>query len=238
MECIGLIIARGGSKRIPRKNVRPLLGKPLIAWTIEEARKCPSMSRIIVSTDDEEIAEVSRQYGAEVPFMRPTELAEDLTPDLPVFLHALEWLTEHEGKTPDMIAHLRATGPLRTAEDMEKGIQLLAEHPEYDSVRAVVPAPLHPMKTYRLEGNDLIPFIPDEVYGIPEPYNAPVQSLPAAYAAAGYFSAIWARTLEQQHSMTGKNILGYVCDARNATDIDTELDFEVAEALLKTRLGS
>ncbi len=235
MNCLGLIIARGGSKRIPRKNVMLLGGKPLIAWTIEEALKVPSLSRIIVSTDDEEIAQVAREYGAEVPFMRPISLAQDLTPDLPVFEHALMWLKDNEGVIPEMVAHLRATGPLRTTDDMERGIQLLTEHPDYDSVRAVIPAPLHPMKTYRLEANDLIPFIPDEVYGIPEPYNAPVQSLPKAYAAAGYFSAIWSRTVLEHHSMTGKRILGYVCAAEHATDIDTELDFQVAEARLAAR---
>jgi CMP-N,N'-diacetyllegionaminic acid synthase len=160
METIGLLIARGGSKRIPGKNIKEFCGKPLIAWSIEEAKKSKYMKRIIVSTDDEEIARVAKEYGAEVPFMRPLELAQDLTPDLPVFEHALRWLEEHEGAMPELVGHLRGTGPMRTAEDMDKGIEMLINNPEYDSVRAVIPTPLHPMKTYKLEGDTLLPFIP------------------------------------------------------------------------------
>lgn len=236
METYGVIIARGGSKRIPGKNVKNFCGKPLIAWTIEEAKKVTGMSRILVSTDDEEIARVAREYGAEVPFMRPSELAEDLTPDLPVFQHLLEWLQTNEGTLPDAVAHLRVTGPLRTSEDMQRGIELLTAQPEYDSLRAVIPAPLHPLKTYRLEGGTLLPYISDEVSGLHEPYNAPVQSLPKAYASAGYFSVIRTRTLQELNSMTGPKILGYVCDAINATDIDTPFDFMIAEARMKQRL--
>lgn len=236
METYGLIIARGGSKRIPGKNTKLLCGKPLIAWTIEEAKKVSGLSRIIVSTDDEAIAQAARDAGAEVPFMRPPELADDLTPDLPVFLHALDWLETNEGKVPEALAHLRVTGPLRTAADMQKGVELLASHPDYDSVRAVITAPLHPLKTYRLEGDRLLPYIPDEISGITEPFNMPVQSLPKAYAAAGYFSVVRTKTL-RGNSMTGPMILGYVCDGANATDIDTLQDFGVAEARMRERLG-
>lgn len=221
-----LIPARGGSKRIPRKNLCRVGGKPLIAWTIEAAKKSHRISRIIVSTDDKEIAEVAKKYGAEVPFMRPKELAQDLTPDLPVFAHALNWLKEHEKEVPDIVAHCRVnTGLLRTAEDMDRGIELLLARPEYDSVRALVPAPLHPLKTYRLEGERIQPFVPHPVAkklsGLAEPFNEPVQKLPAAYAAAGYFSAIRADTILKQHSMTGGKILGYEVLASHAMDIDT-----------------
>lgn len=236
METIGVIIARGGSKRIPGKNIKDFCGKPLIAWTIEEAKKSKYMKRIIVSTDDAEIARVAKEYGAEVPFMRPAELAQDLTPDLPVFEHALLWLKEHEGTMPEIVGHLRATGPMRKVEDMDKGIEMLIAKPKYDSVRAVIPTPLHPMKTYKLEGDTLLPFIPEEVYGIKEPYNEPVQKLPKAYASAGYFSAIRAATILDQKSMTGKKILGYVCEAKNASDIDTSFDWMIAEARMKERL--
>ncbi len=235
METYGLIIARAGSKRVPGKNVKPLCGKPLIAWSIEEAKRVRGMSRIIVSTDDEAIADAARAAGAEVPFMRPAELAQDLTPDLPVFLHALDWLETNEGKLPDALAHIRVTGPLRTAEDMQEGIGLLAAHPEYDSVRAVVPTPVHPLKIYRLEGDHLLPYIPDEISGLTEPFNMPVQSLPKAYAAMGYFSVIRTNTL-RNGSMTGPRILGYVCDGANATDIDTLEDFAVAEVRMRERL--
>ncbi len=224
-----LIPARGGSKRIPRKNIKDFCGKPLIAWTIEEAKKSKYISRIIVSTDDQEIKRVALEYAAEVPFTRPKEISGDLSTDFQVFDHFLNWCREAEGNIPDIVVHLRVTGPLRTVGDMDRGIELLLQHPEYDSARAVIPAPLHPLKTYRLDGNDLLPYISEEVSGLKEPFNMPVQTLPKAYAAAGYFSAIRSRTIIDQHSMTGKKILGYVVDAKNATDIDTPTDLELAK---------
>jgi N-acylneuraminate cytidylyltransferase len=125
IRTLGLIPARGGSKGIARKNLTCLAGRPLIAHTIESAKKASSLDRVIVSTDDEEIAAVARSFGAEVPFMRPAELAEDATPDLPVFVHALEWLQQHEGYTPAFVAHLRPTSPLRTAQHIDEAVSLL-----------------------------------------------------------------------------------------------------------------
>ena len=110
---VAIIPARGGSKGLPRKNILPLAGKPLIAYSIEYSLNCSQIQRTLVSTDDPEIAEVARRYGAEVPFMRPTELAQDDTMDFPVFLNALEWLRAEEGSLPDLIVHLRPTTPLR-----------------------------------------------------------------------------------------------------------------------------
>ena len=134
---LGLVPARGGSKGIPRKNLIPVGGLPLIAHTILAARKSRSLDRVIVSTDDDEIAEVAERFGAEVPFRRPPEFAEDLTPDLPVFLHALEWLDRHEGYKPDLIAHLRPTSPLRTAQHIDEAVSILRGRPDADSVRSV-----------------------------------------------------------------------------------------------------
>lgn len=232
-----LIPARGGSKRVPGKNIKLLCGKPLLAWSVDEAKKSRFISKIIVSTDDSEIADVAKHSGAEVPFLRPKEIAGDMTPDLPVFEHVLKWCRDSGQPMPDILVHLRATGPLRTVADIDKGIELLIQHPEYDSVRAVIPTPLHPLKTYRLEGDTLQSYIPDTVSGMKEPYNQPVQALPKAYAAVGYFSAIWSKTILQKQSMTGERMLGYVVSADNATDIDTPLDFLVAEERMKARLA-
>ncbi|MBT3921890.1 MAG: acylneuraminate cytidylyltransferase family protein, partial [Nitrospina sp.] len=116
---ISLIPARGGSKGIPRKNLALLDGKPLIAYSIEESLNCSLISRTIVSTDDPEIAEVARKYGAEAPFLRPSELAQDDTPDFPVFLHALEWLRANEDLSPDMFVQLRPTTPIRPSKIIE-----------------------------------------------------------------------------------------------------------------------
>lgn len=240
MEIIGIIPARGGSKRIPRKNLAVIGGMPLIGFTIEAARRSKRLTRVIVSTDDPEIAEVARSFGAEVPFIRPKDLAADLTPDLPVFEHALRFLSEREG-APEMVAHLRVnTGLFRTPEDIDRGIELLLRHPEYDSVRAVVPAPLHPLKTYRLEGKRLLPFLPEEYlsrFGVSEPWNEPVQSLPPVFAAAGYFSALWSKTILAFHSMTGPRILGYEVDPSHALDIDTPEELALARIRFSERAG-
>ncbi len=233
---IGIITARGGSKSVPKKNIKEICGKPLIAWTIESALRAKNMDRLICSTDSEEIAEVARAYGAETPFIRPAEFAQDLTPDLPVFEHALGWLQEQEGSVPDAVVHLRPTGPMRTSEDIEAAIDLLLAHPEADSVRCVAEAPLHPVKTYKFEGERLLPFVPDEVVGIVEAYNQPRQKLPKAYASLAYLSTIWSRTILDGHSICGKHIIGMIVPEINCADINGPLDFEFARVVLAQRL--
>ena len=137
MSVLGLIPARGGSKGIPRKNLRELAGKPVLAWTIEAALACPLLDRVLVSTDDDEIAAAARACGAEVPFARPAQLANDDTPDLPVYRHALETL----GYEFDVVAWLRPTAPLRTAEDIAAAVRLL-EETGADCVRSVGVPPI------------------------------------------------------------------------------------------------
>lgn len=233
----GIITARGGSKSIPKKNIKEMCGKPLIAWTIEAAKRAHGLDRLVLTTDSEEIAEIGRAWGAETPFLRPTEFAGDRTPDLPVFEHALAWFREHEGRVPDMVVHLRPTGPLRTTKDIDDSIALLRVHPEADSVRCVAKAPLHPLKTYRLEGDRLFPFIPESVSGIPEAYNQPRQALPPAFASLAYLSAIWTRTILDKHSMCGTDIVALVVPEENTLDIDSPLGFELARVALKNRLA-
>ena len=121
---LGLIPARGGSKGLPRKNIKLLLGKPLIAWTIEQALASKYLDKVVVSTDDEEIAKISKKYGAEVPFIRPKELATDKTKGIDVVLHTIRWMEEN-GKSYDFLMLLQSTSPLRTFEDMDKAIELL-----------------------------------------------------------------------------------------------------------------
>ncbi len=236
MNILALILARGGSKGIPGKNIKELAGKPLIAWTIEEAKRSKHISRIIVSTDSEEIASIAREWGAETPFMRPAELADDHSPDIDAFEHALVWLKENEECVPDLIAHLRVNSPLRTAEDIDRGIELMLENMDADSVRAVTKAPLHPLKTYRLEGNELKPFVPQEFHGINEPYNLPWQSLPRAYTTGGYLTILKSSTILEKRSMSGERFLGYEVDPGNVVDIDTPEQFELARMRMEERL--
>ncbi|MDP3800090.1 MAG: acylneuraminate cytidylyltransferase family protein [bacterium] len=142
VKILGVITARGGSKGIPRKNIKELNGKPLIAYTIEAAQKSGIFDRIVLSTDDLEIAEVAKKYGCEVPFMRPNELAQDGTPHLPVMQHAVSWLKEKENYNPDLVAILQPTAPLRQFWHIKEAFDLLVKK-EADSVVAVTEIPGH-----------------------------------------------------------------------------------------------
>src|SRR5512135_2953268 len=129
-ETLALIPARGGSKGIPRKNIRFFAGYPLIAWSIAAAKQSSCVTRVIVSTDDPEIAAVAREYGAETPFLRPAELAQDNTTDLPVFEHALHWLKENEGYKPEVVIQLRPTSPVRPKDCVDSAVKILLAHPD------------------------------------------------------------------------------------------------------------
>jgi len=145
-DVLAIIPARGGSKGIPRKNIRQFSGTPLIAYSIAAGTQADLVTRVIVSTDDPEIADVARQFGAEVPFMRPKELAQDDTLDTPVFLHALKWLDEHEGYRPELVVQLRPTSPLRPVGLVDEAITKMRENPQADSLRGVVPAVKTPIR--------------------------------------------------------------------------------------------
>ena len=147
-EVLALIPARSGSKSVPDKNVRLVAGKPLLAHSIEHALAAPSITRTLVSTDSEAYAALAREYGAEVPFLRSAEFAQDLSTDLEVFTHALAWLQEHEDYLPDVCVHLRPTSPVRRIEDIEAVIRILLENKNLHSVRSVYPASDPPFKMW------------------------------------------------------------------------------------------
>lgn len=233
MKIYAIIPARGGSKGIPGKNIKLLCGKPLIAWTIEAAKRVPDITRVIVNTDDADIARVARDHGAEV-FDRPKELAEDLTLDLPVFEHHLRAL-EAAGDLPDMVVDLRATAPLRRAERIAEGIALLQKlgREKADSVRAVSKASKHPYKMWRVHGNHLEPFLSEKHTGMKEPYNAARQLLPEVYQNNGCMNAFWPETILEKNSMTGERIAGYTMEEWESVNIDHPLDFILAEEMMK-----
>ncbi len=235
-EILALIPARGGSKGIPRKNIRSFVGYPLIAWSIAAAKKSRFVTRVIVSTDDEEIASVAREYGAETPFLRPNEFAQDNTTDLPVFEHALEWLEENEGYRPEIVIQLRPTSPIRPKDCVDHAVRILLERTDADCVRGVVPAVQNPHKMWRFVGEDqpLKPLL--EVEGIPEPYNAPRQILPPVYWQTGHIDAIRVTTIKQKKSLTGDVIYPLVIDPRYTVDIDTLFDWAKYEALVTSGL--
>ena len=222
--------ARGGSKSIPMKNIAPLAGKPLIAHTIEVAQHCQLISRIVVSTDSERIRDIGLSLGAEAPFLRPAELAEDDTTGLPVFLHALEWLHEHEGYRPEIVVHMRPTPPLRRPERVDEAVETLINDPEADSVRAVSPPLQNPFKMWAIGEPYLEPLID---IGIPEPYNQPRQKLPTVYWQTGYIDIIRTATLTEKNSMTGDHILPYVMEDQFVVEIDQPFSLKLAEFLIE-----
>jgi YrbI family 3-deoxy-D-manno-octulosonate 8-phosphate phosphatase len=231
-EILAFIPARGGSKGIPRKNIRNFAGYPLITWSIAAAKQASCVTRVIVSTDDEEIAAVAREHGAEAPFLRPSEFAQDNTTDLPVFEHALAWLEENEGYKPEIVIQLRPTSPIRPKDCVDNAVKILMEHEDADCVRGVVPAGQNPHKMWRFAGEGL-PMTPLlKVEGIAEPYNAPRQSLLTVYWQTGHIDAIRVSTIKKKKSLTGDVIYPLVIDPRYTVDIDNLSDWAKYEALV------
>ena len=239
MEVLGIIPARGGSKSIPRKNIKLLCGKPLIAWSIEEAKKSRLLTRIIVSTDDLGIADVARQYGCEVPFLRPAEFAQDLSTDVEFLLHALDFLREKEGYNPEIVLRLPPTSPLRTATHIDEGIEKLIATPDADAVRPICEAPKHPYKLWKITKDKkfLEPFLPESFTGFHEAYNLPRQLFPKAYIHTGAMDVIRTRTLREQKSTSGKKLAYFFMAPEDSVNIDHPIDFEIAEFLMQKRLA-
>lgn len=231
MEILAIIPARGGSKSIPRKNIKKLNGIPLIAYSIAAGLAAKHISRVIVSTDDDEIAEIAHRWGAEVPFMRPARLSHDDTPDLPVFQHALKWLAKHENCVPDVIVQLRPTSPFRPPECVDQAIEILLSDDAADSVRGVVPSGQNPYKMWRFDKRGYMhPLL--KVPGTPEPYNMPRQKLPLTYWQTGHVDVIRYKTIMAKGSMSGDRTLPLILDPRYAIDIDTISDWSRAEWLM------
>ncbi|MCB0678475.1 MAG: acylneuraminate cytidylyltransferase family protein, partial [Saprospiraceae bacterium] len=204
---VGIVPARGGSKSIPRKNVKLLGGIPLIAYSIEAGLRSKYLDRVIVSTDDPEIAAVAREWGAEVPFMRPAELAGDLATDLPVFEHALRWL-EEEGYRCDAVVQLRPTSPFRPPACVDEAVEVLLSG-NADSVRGITPSGQNPYKMWRIEDGMMQPLLDSE---FAEPYNMPRQELPDTFWQTGHVEVIRTATILEMGSMTGHRIAPYVLD--------------------------
>jgi len=225
---LAIIPARGGSKRVPNKNIRLVGGKPLIAWTIETTLTSQDLDRIIVSTDDKNIADIARSYGAEVPFLRPAELAQDSVSDLPVYQHTLTWLAKQENYFPEVIVWLRPTAPLRLAEDIHNSVRLLRET-SADWVRSVTPVRHHPYWMIRLEDNKLKPFI--DGINIRDYYQR--QLLPPAYQFNGAVDVAWYETIMDKELLYSGDVRGYVMPDERSVDLDEEIDFTLLEIVLK-----
>ena len=233
-EILVVIPARGGSKSIPRKNIRDFAGYPLIAFSIAAACQCKQVSRVIVSTDDDEIADVACRYGAEVPFRRPVGLAGDNISDLPVFQHALAWLAEQENYHPDLVIHLHCTSPVRPVDCLDRGIKLMELNPGIECVRSVVQPVQSPYKMWHVDDTHghMKPLL--SIEGVPEPFNTPRQRLPQAYLQTGHTNVIRASTIHSG-SMSGRVIMPLMIDPRYEVDLDTLEDWQYGEWIVANR---
>jgi CMP-N-acetylneuraminic acid synthetase len=227
MRVLGIVTARGGSKGVPRKNIRELAGKPLLAWTADAARAARRLSRVVLTTDDPEIADVGRRAGLDVPFMRPAELALDSTPSLPVLQHVVKTL-EDSGDRYDATCLLQPTNPFRAPDTIDRCIELL-ETSGADSVVTVLPVPAeHNPHWVYFVGPDgaLVPAMGGET--IPRR-----QDLPPAYHREGSVYVTRRDVLMERGSLYGARTIGYPIDPSRSINIDTVEDWERAEAMLR-----
>jgi CMP-N,N'-diacetyllegionaminic acid synthase len=229
--CSAIIPARGGSKGIPGKNLRPVAGKPLIAWTVETALAATLLDRVIVSTESLEIADVASRYGAEVPFMRPAELAQDDTPGIEPVLHAALWLEENEGYRPDLIMLLQPTSPLRVPEDIDRAIELIQEK-SADAIVSVTPAEAHPYWMKQIDGSGRM----TDFIKLDQPIDRR-QDLPEVYVLNGAIYLARYEVLVKQKTFYTDNTLSLVMPVERSLDIDTPWDLYLADLILRDRLG-
>lgn len=225
MTFVGLIPARGGSKGVPRKNLRCVAGRPLVALAVTSALACRRLSRVIVSTDDPEIADVAQKAGADVPFLRPARLAQDDTPAVAVARHAVEWL-EASGTTFDAVVILQPTSPLRRAVHIDAAIDRFIETGA-DSVVTVCEAEHNPFWMQRLEGDRLVPLLPSGMAAQRR------QDLPAVYRLNGAVYVVRRRLLMDDAAIIGPDTRAVVMAQTDSIDIDSDLDLRLAELELK-----
>ena len=232
MKILAIIPARGGSKGVPRKNVRAVAGKPLIAWTLEAALAATRIDRVVVSTDDAEIAKVASGLGAEVPFLRPAALAADASPTVDTLRHVVAELRAREGYTADAVMTLQPTSPLRTARHIDEAAALFAADPAAESLVSFVEVPhiFHPRSVMtRDEAGYMVPFLT-------EPQPSRRQDKEPVFARNG--AAIYiTRTSCLDRFVFGGRLLAYMMDPACSLDVDDEADLTHADALLRARVG-
>jgi CMP-N,N'-diacetyllegionaminic acid synthase len=220
---VAIIAARGGSKGLPRKNVRVLAGKPLIAWTIEAAKASPLVDRVIMTTDDAEIAEIARKYGAEVPFMRPAELAQDLTPTEPVLTHALDWVERVDHYPVDIVVFLQPTDLFRRKTMIDEVVQRLIDDPTLES--AFVAYPTHKNYWRKVDGR-FVRLVPGPAYG-PRQKKEPIYREDTGLACATRASLI------REGQRLGERVdIVPNPDEASFIDIHNDFDFWLAEKVI------
>jgi N-acylneuraminate cytidylyltransferase len=228
---VALIPARAGSQRVSGKNVRPLAGHPLIAYSIAAARACGLFGAVVVSTDSPEIAAVARRYGAEVPGLRPPELATATSPDVEWVEHVLGALAR-EGREFEVFSILRPTSPFRTAATIARGLaQLLALEGVADSIRAVELCRQHPGKMWVLDGELMRPLLA-QPEGMTPWHSSQYQALPRVYVQNSSLEIAWTRALQEGGGIAGQRVAPFLTEGHEGFSIDYPQDFDRAERLL------
>lgn len=232
MKVLAIIPARKGSKGIKNKNIQIVNGHPLIAYSISAAVQSKNINKIICSTDSKKIATIARKYGAETPFIRPDKYAKDLSSDLEVFSHCLNWLKKNEDYIPDLIVHLRPTSPIRFLKDIERGLKVISKVKDIDSIRSVSDPLTTPYKMWKknTEGN-LEPIL--MLKNNKEPYNTARQLLPKIFAQTGTLDIMRTSTILKKKSMTGDKIHPLFINQEYYVDIDTISSLKIAEKVIK-----
>jgi CMP-N,N'-diacetyllegionaminic acid synthase len=229
ITCLAIISARGGSKGIPGKNIRPVADKPLIAWTIAAARDSAVFQRIVVSTDSQEIADAAAHYGAEIPFMRPAELARDDTSGTDPVVHAVQWLETHESFVSEWVMLLQPTSPLRASEDIRRAVALAAQK-DTDAVVSVAPVENHPYWTKRIDTEGCL----EDFIKLEKPIGRR-QDLPEVYALNGAIYLVRRTVLLEQKTLCPQRTRALVMPRERSLDVDTPWDLYLADLILKNQ---
>ena len=224
---VALIPARSGSERVRDKNIRPLAGHPLLAYAIASAQQSGVFERVVCSTDSGKVAEVAQRYGAEVPFLRPVELATSTSPDIEWITHALEQLDEHY----DLFAIVRATNPFRGPDVLRQGLEQLLATPEADSIRAVELVKQHPGKMWVVEGKTMRPLLEQSHLDVAW-HAGQYQALPPIYVQNSALEIAWTRVVSQTGTREGRVVAAYLTAGYEGFNIDDEDDWEQARRLL------
>jgi CMP-N,N'-diacetyllegionaminic acid synthase len=231
-SAVALVPARSGSERVPGKNVMPLAGHPLLAYTIAAAHEAGVFDEVVVSTDSEEVAEIARRYGAETPALRPAEIATSVSPDIDWVLHVLDVL-ERGGQTFDLFSILRPTSPFRTGATIRRAWnQLLDLDGRADSIRAVEPVKQHPGKMWVLDGELMRPFLPQADEGTPT-YSTQTKALPPVWVQNSSLEIAWAHVARgARPEIAGERVAPFFTEGAEGFSIDYPEDVGVAEALI------